>query len=475
MVDFSRLLNRNVQLSESERLFRLKRSILITLGVILFIIVARVLYIYLNSGYLIAASNVQGSSLKIVSESSGSIKTITNYSGQTLSLYHGDYIVMLEKGDRKTTSFVSIVARKTIKKDMTLSDTMTPELTAAVNPIGFTVDSSNLWFVDANDSGYDRLDNLDNLSQVSSNIKFLAVKWVANGYGIAEAVNGQFYVLDNGSVTAFESPTPKNITNFVVDQQHEIYMTSGDTIYYGTPTTGFSVFKQLSYAPSFIDASGGVVVVGYNPGGGNNQQRAVLSSFIGSQTFTHTGDSIYAASLSPDGQRLVFTTAQRSELITPELGLISVLPQANINNLHWLSNSSLLYSVNSELWQYSSTDNVSRLILNTTSGKTLDYITAGPTGQIYVAIVASVTNNTDSQIFKVVANKVVSVAGLFPSIEGSCILGFSSFSSPTVQIFSPPTFSNCIPVAKAFILKNGLAANSFNYKITSVPPDEPIN
>jgi len=356
------------------------------------------------------------------------------------------------------------------------------ELVANTNARYLSVTPARITYVDLGDHNLNTIDASNQLARLGD-LTYTSVHWADPSYGVGEDSTGLFHIIGNGSVTALSAPAPNanTPTLFSVAPNREIYLAIGTKIYHGSASQPFQAFYTADVAPTNIVASNNHVALIYNAGNTNSRQVSI-TMIDASGNKSSQNIEAYEGSWSPSGAYFATTSDSGTQIFDNSLRQVAAVPNKNVNNLTWLDDKTLFYSLNDRLWRFKLGSDQAEVIAAMDTNHAITEIAPSP-DQSYIYLTAQNTagSNNDLSVYRVglkgqpVSDAVQQAAAHLPWLVGRCLLSLTNFTSPTIQSYGGQPEDNCPSVARRFVQSLGLDQTKFTYRETLVPPDVPVS
>ena len=450
-------------------------------------------------GTLIIRTNNSNNAISILPSAVANGKEVANakpvsatvlQNGRATSLKPGLYIVNVEGSVGSRTQTVRITAGKSVSYEIDLpTDIRTTELVANVNTFDFVVGPSAITYLDQASKNLFTIDGDNHLAALDTSVSFSYVQWADASFGVGADDSGNFYTITNGVVQKM-SNLPQGVSNqteVVVAHDHQMYLSVGAKIYTAAPGENFTqVFTASEPLIHVAAASKTKFAVAYAPPEGSNKNPLITVVSNGKVTAQNEIGS-YEVLWSPDGNYLATTEDSNSQIFDSNLKPVAVIPNSNISNMAWLSNSSLAYTLYDKLWRYDISGDpasgAASVIAQAPASHAITSTVVSPDGAyLYASVQNSPGSNNDLTIQRVglkgqqVLGYIYTLQGNLPNLQVSCILSLTNFmGKPKIQSFGGKPEDECLQVATGYIQSLNLDPSAFNYEETTVLPDEPTH
>ena len=407
-------------------------------------------------------------------------------SGTAISLKPGQYNVTVKGTDGVVTKSVEVVANKTSRYTINISSkNFLIEPVAHVNTRYFSVNSSQLMYVDQDTKKLYKIDSNNSLALING-LAFSTVYWADASYGIGQDSSGVLYILENGNSTPLTLPSSDQnlaIKTYTIAPNRDIYVAVGSKIYRGTVSEGLKHVHTAKQPPNIMLASSDVVAFFNSPGYMETKKNPSTVTFLNKSNKTVTKKiDAYDASWSTGGKYLATTSDEGSFIFDRSLRQVAVVPNNNFNDPVWLDDNKLLYGVNNQLWEYSMDSGEAKVIAVMGQNRAIVTILPSP-DKTFVYLSAqkiSGSNNYLSLYRAGLKNQIVSeseshniIDSKLPWMVDGCFLSLVNFTKPTIEVVQNNPYDGCIEVAKRFVSSQTVNIDDFSYQLTTVLPSTP--
>lgn len=458
---------------DAQRVRRMKRLLLLIVLIPLAVIAAYFIFRQVTAASLIITTNSEKNNITVVASSAQSINDDESAPAANptelknniaTKLKPGTYIVTVTNDTSSKSQTVQLHTGKTSKYTINLNTKTpaSPEVVANANTLQFSVTNSAITYVNNSDSALYSINKSNTIKKLYPKITFATIKWADPNYGIARDLNSRsLYIIDHGTVKSF-LPKPLKLTDSSVvsiDSNRDIYIGLGKDIYKGTPTTDFKHFYTAANTPTLIMPMMGKLAINSYNGNGDTQSTSSVTIVSPDGKGTRKRLEAYDLAWSPSGKYLMTTNDSNSQVFDSSFNPVTVVPNNNVNNLTWLNDDTILYSINDQLWRYDLKSSSSEVVAKALSGHSISFITFDPDHTYAYLSVQDLAGNNDSfsiervslggQSSDSVASKL---SGHFPQLMGSCYLQYLGFGSPaTIRISGSTNRVDCTAIAPLYV------------------------
>ncbi|HSW98381.1 MAG TPA: hypothetical protein VLF71_00935 [Candidatus Saccharimonadales bacterium] len=401
-------------------------------------------------------------------------------SGVAVRLAPGTYLVTVEdvRGDSMSRT-VTVKPQATSTYTMNVANQSSPtEPVANVNAISFTVGDSALYFVNRQNESVYKIDGSNEVTKLSD-LQFDGIHWADSTYGVGRDAGNGIYSIDNGVVSQITNvPSGTNAqTDISVTPDHYIYIVSGAKVYGGTPDKGFTRLYTAPKTPvSVFGANAQKFAVAYAPGEDSGKEPTLTVVQNGKQTAEAAIDG-YEFAWSPDGKYLATTADLGSQVLDSSLKQVSIIARNNVNNLTWLGNNKLLYSVQNQVWEYSMGEaNISQAVASAPLDHDISSIGVDQAhNNIYMSVQDSALSNDTFSIYRYTppmtkTSVITPLQSQLPAVQGGCSYELVNFmGTPVVRYHAALPTEDCQYAATAYVRLFTVDPGQLRFEPTDTP------
>jgi hypothetical protein len=353
----------------------------------------------------------------------------------------------IELKARQTTTYTINLSTKSLA-------TVEPVLPFGV--FGVAADKSQLLYVDTQSKRLYRLDASGLPVLLNPDVVFKKVSWANSSLGVGVGDNNQLYLIKDGVVGLLNTPFTYDGTSSAdaaIASGGRVYISFGHTVYASNSQGDFKKFyTTTSDQPKLIAGKDHLAIVDKtdNKGSGEDAAGAPLLKVVDAAgRVSKKNGGAYEYTWSPDGKFLALSGDSGSPIYDSSLKQVGQLPSGNVNNITWLTNTTLLYGVNDSLWSYS------------TNSKTEEQIATMPLGGAVSGIYPSLDQSyvyvdsakaSGDYIFdrvglttlaKSVPDYINGLSVFFPTNNSDCTYSYTNFINPTIVMSPDINDQNC--------------------------------
>lgn len=255
--------------------------------------------------------------------------------------------------------------------DLPVNKTREVEYVTNLPNSSFRPSASALRFVSNDTNKLIKISSDGSFFSYPTNTNVYQVAWGSDNEGIATGHDGNDYQLlsiANDTITSIGLPASGVTTTdlSVIASQSNYFVIQNNKLYTSPKSTlDFKLVTTILPDTSLVSASDDKVI--YQQVGG---ARAKLYIYTISTkrtkelklTFSETPETVSAASISPDGTRLIVSDSGVSTVYDTELNRQFILPKNAVGQASWKSNDTILYVGERYIWQYDLSSHQSKAV-----------------------------------------------------------------------------------------------------------------
>lgn len=418
--------------------------------------------------------------------------TIRLQNGKSTRLKPGMYLVQVTVNDK-------VVASETVSLKWGRSTTVTLnpksaslaglEPVASANTRSFSLDKTNLSYLDQQTKNIYTIDNQNHISQISS-VQFDQVYWADAGFGIGQDADGLLYVVNHSSVTPLANTpfTPNKTTLISVAPDHTVYIAKDKDIYRGTTNGGFIKVFTLEGAPLQLFAGTSkkfAVQYRAEAEAAESSSEADIVTVDDTTKLAEKELDTYEAAWSPSAKYFVVTSDSGTLILDDKLKMVTAAPNNNVNSPVWLDDNTLFYGIADQLWRYDVTSGKSERIAEGEKEHYIVAIVPDPSQSYLYLSMTGARSSNDYLVLqryslkgKAPSSEAQKVSKYLPVLTGSdCLLSLTNFLAvkPTINLYGSQSQAACTQVARDYVADRGASSDSFTYATTGVAAQSPPN
>jgi hypothetical protein len=371
----------------------------------------------------------------------------------SLTLPTGKYVASVQGNSVATTQTIIL------KPAQHLSFALNPKNASGIEPVAYVAgyalaaNDSRLLYLDDRDNSLRQINAQNTISSVAPNVVFKSIRWADASYGVGQDTKGQMYIIKDGSVQALKNPLGANtssITQYAIAPDHHLFLAIGGDIYGGAPGGDFAkLYSENRSFSSLVASNNGVTIIN-SPVDGITSSG---SSFV--DVVDNTGKALKKnigiaaeTTWSPDSQHMATADGDSGlEVFDDSLNEIAAIPGTTMNDVVWIDNQTLAYSLNDTLWTYSLASGRANLVANAplaapitelavSSDKAYIYAVTGNSGTYSVRRVGLRSQKVPAVVYK--------LQNILPINIDAYSISLVNFTHPTIIVqptpSSPPSF-----------------------------------
>lgn len=399
----------------------------------------------------------------------------------SVRLKKGDYYINVSSDNGSIYKLVKVENMKNKKETISVKPPLKSELVISAQSWSIAADEKQLNYLSA--SGINYRINSDNMVTPTSNIIFNEIKWANANYGIARDIDGNFYTLKNNQIS--KQVLPLDITNVAngnygmnISKKGNIYVWSDTKVYKSTDGISFDIFYHSDnyQIHDVMPSANNVAVITSSQTNDDLKSRVADKEYIVTMLKTDgsiiskANEELYGSAISPNGDYFAFTNDEGTEIFNSKLENIVKPPNTNVNNLTWVNDHLLIYSVEDKIYQFDTNNPGAVLLTTDLLGGSIVHILVNDSRD---TLFYSSQDSQDKSIISKVSlvNKPASadvayLAYSLPTNLGNCSVIYINFTKPTIQmgIATDAFKSSCQQKTKDYLLKGGVKIDDYtNY------------
>ena len=437
------------------------------------------LFNYLHTGTIIITSHTPGNTITLTSIGDSSV-SFTGHGKLSVNVHTGEYIASVKANSIEATQIIKLSSHKT------LSYTVNAVNAAGMEPVLYkdaqavAADSTQLVYLDKNGAGLYKIDAKNNLTSLGIGLGLQSIKWAGPGFGVGQDGQGKLFVVNEGSIKPLAVPFPYSetaIPGYSVSPDRHIYLSNDKNIYFGSASgqfkkiyTGDSTYPALTGSPGHVAISESVGEAG--------EAGSVIATVSTEGKVASKATEASNPAWSPNGKYLAASTSSGAKVFDSTLHEITNIPtRSSVDELAWLNDTSLFYSVNDQIWSYNITSQKSRLFANTplnqnvaelsvsTDKAYLYMVTVGADGSFAIRRIGLEGQKTPENIYE--------LQSILPEDLDSYSIGLVNFTRLDVLVepYAIDPSTDYVAKAKIDLADHGFNANDLQFQLQHTATD----
>ena len=476
--------------------YNIRRIIAFGIAAILIIVAAVWLYKYLSTGQITLKTDNPDNYLKISGLTGTKTGKFSVQAQHKLSarVKPGAYEISVydKHGINGMSRTIKLKARQHLTYTLEPASVSDPVPVYGKKTNSVYSDGSQLLFVGLESLGSDshgdghiiQVDQNNNLTTMFPDTDFSEVRWANANLGVGYDRFDTLYIIHDGALSKPNLPfttDPDHRLSVDISKQGKIYASYNKNVYtVGLDgkftkiyTSGTSSLKVAAGTHEVAVVESGQGIPQADEGGsvdGSNKSRGTLTVIDESgKTTKKTVYNVRSAAWSPSGKYLLASGPAGEQVFDSSLHQVDSISLNNAFLYTWFDDSSLMYSIDSQLWSYSLKTQSSHKISALVAGLTITGIYPNADGS-YVYITDD--NGEKTQLFRVglkgqpVDKPFSTIDVIMPETVGSCTFNYIYFTKITVLIDYPNGQSPqaCIDSAKQELQYYELDVNKVQFQ-----------
>ncbi len=195
----------------------------------------------------------------------------------------------------------------------------------------------------------------------------------------------------------------------------------------------------------------------------------------------------YDAAWSPNGNYFLTTNDSNTQVFDSSLNPIAVVPNNNVNSPLWLTNDTLLYMINNQVWEYSVSTGTSEIVAATPANRGIvDAALSPDASYVYLAVQDKPGSNDSYSLLRVAfkgqsanTNTIQKLQPQFPWLLGSCYLQLINYGTPPAVLVTDSSTSSvpvdCSGLAQTYVQQFGVDPSQLQYVNSDLSIDQSIS
>jgi hypothetical protein len=357
----------------------------------------------------------------------------------SLKLRSGRYVAVVAGNSQGASQIIDVKARKTVRYNLTPPPTVGVEPVVDIGGSYMAASREQLFYIDNASQNLYKIDSQNKVSLVDDAHRLISAKWASATEGLAEDTNNHLYAIKDGGVSALTLPV-SSVGSYDIAADQSVYFSHNNDIYKGSLGGNFSKIYTAKNPFTSLSASIKGVAVISSPSADNTKSYKNNVTFVSSGQTISKDISVYASSAwSPGGRYFASAGNADYKIYDNSLGEIADIPNVAISSPLWTSDSSLIYSVKDQLWEYDLSTGKSVQIANMPLGATVSQLSLSDDKAYVYASVAGL-NGSSGSMKRVSLNKmpvpkiVYQLQDVLPIDEEGCTFLLVNFTAPVVTV-----------------------------------------
>lgn len=432
----------------------------------------------------VTTNNANTINLNYVGESNKNFHGKESVGKLTAHIKAGKYYVKVSDGVNTVDKYIDIKKKEKININLNPTAATVSEPVIDERVVSAAANASQLSFL--SDLGViNYINNQNIVSRISSN-NYKSALWANASFGIAQDRNNNLFVIENNQASQINVPDNIKASNYSISlsKNKNIYLWNTVDVYIMTGSSFNKVFSSPDKVINGVFASTNNIAVttsAFNKNDVTTEEKesvdlevdntVTLVNNNGTKMAQKDEIELYEANISPDGKLFAFTNDEGTQIYNDKLEQQIILPDTNVNNLVWIDNTRLLYSIEAKIIEYKTDSKESFVLTYAPYYGAISYITGSDYGQyVYFSSEKDESHALNRVSTKNInASDNISKAGLFfPKTfsDPFCNLRLINFNNSTIKITAIST--EFIPYCQAktveYLTQNNLETSKFNYQ-----------
>lgn len=446
-----------------------RNVVLVALAILVFLL-ARQLFIVLTTGKIVVTTNDKANIVTLREIHSPDKQTKTG--NTSFRVAAGTYIVTVTGNQLSSQEVVSVKVRETKKVSLNLKAMIAigVEPASSREARSLVVGTAAASFIDATNNNTYSVGQAGNETLIDSDHSFKTISWADPTFGVGKDKNNQLQLINNSQVQALTLPNgfraDSDTISFAVSPNRTIVISDGSRVYsanYGSSYTVAYTSKSTDSISVLYAQNGSVLLLQTptqvdpnNHGDSDELGGYVLVDKTG-KAYTHEGNS-YESVLSPDGQHVALSGNAGTAIYDNHFQKVIDIPTSNVIAVTWINTHTVLYTFNSQLWQYDMNAGKATMLTDVSDKGPINTITASRDGQYVYFLIQNKDNSSAFNLYRIALDGqpplslMVKLGVFLPNVVDACSLGYENFTQPTVVVHGPADMqSDCIASATNYL------------------------
>jgi hypothetical protein len=313
------------------------------------------------------------------------------------------------------------------------------------------------------------------------------MSWSKSGAGIGQDSNNQLYKIEKYNIKRLSPPKPiassTNVSSAISDDGTAYASIDSDIYLIGSGGGFTKIHTTNSFTPILVGSNNAVAVISppRNDSDTNMESgsETPIIEIVGSSGKITAKQNIkgMGGAWSPDGSKLLVTNYfGNSGIYDKNLDLLATLPNYRIDQVYWVDDKNIIYSVENTVWSYGTTTSQSHVLAQLGQGNTIKSIAVGNSkDHVYLASTSSDKYNLYRFGLRgqSVPGYITTLDVFLPVNLDSCNLSYVNFTKPPTIVMTayPDDKSICQTQTDIELIQDGLGPNNFRYFFEAIKAD----
>jgi hypothetical protein len=463
----------------------LKRLAFPIMGGVLAVLLVSWLWHYYHTGKIIITTSNSYNTITLTKTNSGNgqstAPSFKAHSRLSVNIGTGKYVASVTGNSIATSQTINLKPRATLRYTINPINATGVEPVAYENAQAITATAHELVYIDASSNTLSKVDDQNGLAENYGGRRFKTVKWAGSSFGVGQGDDGHLYTIAGKSVSPLEMPFyyGSKALDFDVSPNKNIYVSYGADVYAGSQKGGFhKIYTASSFRPALAAGVNQVAVADSKYGkNASDISKPLLATINASGKKNKENVEAERLAWSPNGQYLAGVNEVNPTIYDATLHTMAVVPAKSVvGQIAWLNNTTLLYTVNDQLWTYNLPQQKAQLLANMPLSNSITGLYLSDDGSyIYVT---SFDPNTSSYAIKRIGLKgqkvpdyIYNLQDILPISSGSYTLGLINFSgTPRILVRVAPSINpdSSLPQAMQQLQGLGFDTSKLRFDIEQI-------
>lgn len=400
-----------------------------------------VLYGFLTSGTTVINADTSENAITIT-DMKGK-KIASGYGSISVHLRQGSYIVHVQRKNAQALQYFTVNPRKTTRYHINPKDTENLEPVLNANAGDISV-GDHLFYLNPVDEALYKVDSQNNTILVDEDRLLRSVQWINSSSGIGQDYTKHLYSVTLAGIERLSLPVPV-VDNYSVAPNGKVYISYNKTVYVGSIEGNFKKLYVADKPFTTLAAyDGGLAIINnVSSDDTNSDTTPYILLLDGTKkppqaTFSISGQTVW----SPGGKYVAASTGSNYKIYDRQLKSVATIPNTKVSNPAWIDDTSLVFTVNNDLWRYNVTSQQSELLASDSAATTTtDVAISDDNGYAYVVVTN--LDNSSSIMRAGLKNRsatpdiVTKLNDLFPMTTNGYTMTLVNFAAPPSVVVEP--------------------------------------